>query len=275
MNIYLYAKSGHSVGLDATRRCAAIAKKLKDYNPILTVSDFRAGAYAKDELGVQKYVPIDILSNLPNIMNKGDILIYDTDEASETMQEHMNMFASLLYKIPQDISYNIVDEELYHKREIKYNELFFYGDDDYSNQLLEDKSLKDCDIPLLMGHYFFLGNEKELEKKFKKLIDEEEYIQSIQESKYLLTGSLQAACESISCGNFPVLLKRKDKEYDDNFIKELNLSTIKEDCLSQNIKEFREICKKNSFEINFNNFQLDPILSQIKDKFDNSAKINH
>ena len=42
MQVYLYAKSGHTVGLDATRRCAAIANALKEFDPILCTSDFRA-----------------------------------------------------------------------------------------------------------------------------------------------------------------------------------------------------------------------------------------
>ena len=48
MQVYLYAKSGHTVGLEATKRCAAIANVLKEFDPILCTSDFRAGAFAKD-----------------------------------------------------------------------------------------------------------------------------------------------------------------------------------------------------------------------------------
>ena len=60
MKVYLYAKSGHTVGLEATKRCATIANALKVFEPILCTSDFRAGAFAKDNLGVKKYVNIDV-----------------------------------------------------------------------------------------------------------------------------------------------------------------------------------------------------------------------
>ncbi len=40
MKVYLYAKSGHTVGLEATKRCATIANALKVFEPILCTSDF-------------------------------------------------------------------------------------------------------------------------------------------------------------------------------------------------------------------------------------------
>ena len=56
MKIYFYAKSGHTIGLEATKKCATIINILKNFDPILCTSDFRAGAFAKDNLGVKKYV---------------------------------------------------------------------------------------------------------------------------------------------------------------------------------------------------------------------------
>lgn len=70
--------------------------------------------------------------------------------------------------------------------------LFSFGDDDYYNIFLAlvEKS-GEFDINLLMGHYFFLGNEKIFDKHFANVIDEEEYVETIKDSKYLLTASLQ------------------------------------------------------------------------------------
>lgn len=242
MKIYLYAKSGHAIGLDATRRCSAFAKLLKEYDPILCTCDFRAGAYAKEELGIKKYVSVDILSNLPNIMQRGDILIYDSDEASDFMKDHMKDFCTLLYKFPEDIPNTLVDKEFFYPQSNQNIEkLFFFGDDDYSNKLLDIVDNHTTDIPLLWGHYFFLGSEKELSKNFNTILEEEEYINSIQNAKYLLSGSLNACIESLSCGNKPILLKRKDKEYDQDIIEQLNLPVIEEDSLDKVFESFNSI----------------------------------
>ena len=235
MQVYLYAKSGHTVGLDATKRCAVIANFLKELDPILCTSDFRAGAFAKDNLGVKKYVNIDVVRNLHNMMHRGDILIYETPEVNENMKEEMKEFCTLLYGIGEELNEIIVDESIYIKNENPTIEkTIFFGDDDYHNLLLgiiEDS--KKYDINLLMGHYFFLGNEKIFVNHFSNIIDEEEYVQTIQNSKYLLTASLQTALESLSCGNKPVLFRRIDKSYDEELIKKLNLPLIQSDNLEE------------------------------------------
>jgi len=247
MKVYLYAKSGHAIGLDATRRCSAIAKLLQEKNcdPILCTCDFRAGAYAKEQLGIKKYVSVDILSNLPNIMERGDILIYDTDEASDFMETHMEDFCTLLYKIPDDIPYTITDKEFFKKqKKHPIEKLIFFGDDDYNNTLIDIcKDSKQTTIPLLWGHYFFLGNEKEFAPYFTNIFEEEEYISCIQKVKHLLSGSLNACIESIECGGKPVLLRREDKEYDESLIKKLHLPSIKGNSLDEIIEKFDSIIK--------------------------------
>ena len=217
MQVYLYAKSGHTIGLEATKRCAAIANFLKEFDPILCTSDFRAGAFAKDLLGVRRYVNIDVVRNLHNIMQKRDILIYDTPEANDDMKKDMKEFCTLLYGIDSEIEGIVVDTSIYTKQENpKLEKTIFFGDDDYYNIFLAlvEKS-GEFDINLLMGHYFFLGNEKIFDKHFANVIDEEEYVETIKDSKYLLTASLQTALESLACGNKPVLFKREDKIYDE------------------------------------------------------------
>ena len=270
MQVYLYAKSGHTVGLDATKRCAVIANFLKELDPILCTSDFRAGAFAKDNLGVKKYVNIDVVRNLHNMMHRGDILIYETPEVNENMKEEMKEFCTLLYGIGDALNEIIVDESIYIKNENPTIEkTIFFGDDDYHNLLLgiiEDS--KKYDINLLMGHYFFLGNEKIFVNHFSNIIDEEEYVQTIQNSKYLLTASLQTALESLSCGNKPVLFRRIDKSYDEELIKKLNLPLIQSDNLEELINQFELIIKDYPIITNFKCTDFKIISSEIKEKIE-------
>lgn len=270
MQLYFYAKSGHTVGLEETKRCAAIANLLKEFNPILCTSDFRAGAFAKDNFGIKKYVNIDVVRNLHNIMQRGDILIYDTPEVTSEMKEDMKDFCSLLYGINDELSGIIVDTTLYSPQENPTLEkTLFFGDDDYNNQLIEmTKESRKFDINLLMGHYFFLGNEKLFENNFSKVIDEEEYVQTIQNSKYLLTASLQTALESLACGNYPVLFKRSDKKYNEELIASLNLPIIESDNLEELINEFEELINNYPSITNFQLLNFDNIVLEIKEKIE-------
>jgi hypothetical protein len=270
MQVYLYAKSGHTIGLEATKRCAAIANFLKEFDPILCTSDFRAGAFAKDLLGVRRYVNIDVVRNLHNIMQKRDILIYDTPEANDDMKKDMKEFCTLLYGINSEIEGIVVDTSIYTKQENpKLEKTIFFGDDDYYNlflKLLEDSGKSD--INLLMGHYFFLGNEKIFNNHFSNVIDEEEYVETIKDSKYLLTASLQTALESLACGNKPVLFKREDKIYDENLIHELNLPVIEADSLKDLLEKFDASINEYPIISNFNIINLENIKKEIKEKID-------
>ena len=273
MQVYLYAKSGHTVGLEATKRCAAIANALKEFDPILCTSDFRAGAFAKDLLGIRRYVNIDVIRNLHNIMEKRDILIYDTPEINDNMKKDMTDFCTLVYGIDDEIKGIIVDSSIYNKMDNtnlnKLDKTIFFGDDDYNNIFLEmAKESEKQEINMLMGHYFFLGNEKVFSNYFSNVIDEEEYVQTIKNSKYLLTASLQSALESLACGNFPVLFKRFDKNYDEELITNLNIPVIKGDNLKQLIENFSVIINNYPNINNFNIISFDAIVKNVKEKID-------
>ena len=273
MQVYLYAKSGHTIGLEATKRCAAIANALKEFDPILCTSDFRAGAFAKDLLGIRRYVNIDVIRNLHNIMEKRDILIYDTPEINENMKKDMTDFCTLVYGIDDEIKGIIVDSSIYNKTDNanlnKLDKTIFFGDDDYNNIFLEmAKESEKQEINMLMGHYFFLGNEKVFSNYFSNVIDEEEYVQTIKNSKYLLTASLQSALESLACGNFPVLFKRFDKNYDEELITNLNIPVIKGDNLKQLIENFSVIINNYPNINNFNIISFDTIVKNVKEKID-------
>ena len=273
MQVYLYAKSGHTIGLEATKRCAAIANALKEFDPILCTSDFRAGAFAKDLLGIRRYVNIDVIRNLHNIMEKRDILIYDTPEINDNMKKDMTDFCTLVYGIDDEIKGIIVDSSIYNKTDNtnlnKLDKTIFFGDDDYNNIFLEmAKESEKQEINMLMGHYFFLGNEKVFLDYFSNVIDEEEYVQTIKNSKYLLTASLQSALESLACGNFPVLFKRFDKNYDEELITNLNIPVIKGDNLKQLIENFSVIINNYPNINNFNIISFDAIVKNVKEKID-------
>ena len=270
MQVYLYAKSGHTVGLEATKKCAAIANFLKEFDPILCTSDFRAGAFAKDLLGVRRYVNIDVVRNLHNIMQKRDILIYDTPEANDAMKKDMKEFCTLVYGIDNEIKGIVVDTSIYTKQENpKLVKTVFFGDDDYYNIFLGlVKEAEKFDINLLMGHYFFLGNEKIFANHFSNVIDEEEYVETIKDSKYLLTASLQTALESLACGNKPVLFRREDKIYDEKLISELNLPIIEASDLKDLLEKFDSIIDEYPIISNFNVVNLDNIKKEIKEKID-------
>ena len=273
MQVYLYAKSGHTVGLEATKRCAAIANALKEFDPILCTSDFRAGAFAKDLLGIRRYVNIDVIRNLHNIMEKRDILIYDTPEINDNMKKDMTDFCTLVYGIDDEIKGIIVDSSIYNKMDNtnlnKLDKTIFFGDDDYNNIFLEmAKQSEKQEINMLMGHYFFLGNEKVFSNYFSNVIDEEEYVQTIKNSKYLLTASLQSALESLACGNFPVLFKRFDKNYDEELITNLNIPVIKGDNLKQLFENFSVIINNYPNINNFNIISFDETVKNVKEKID-------
>ena len=276
MKIYIYSKSGHSVGLEATRRCAAIAANLKEFDPILCTCDFRAGVYAKEELGIKKYVSVDILTNLPNMMKRGDILIFDSDETTQFMEEHMKDFCSLLYKVGVDLPNNIVDFSLFQKNENpNLEKTLFFGDDDYNNMLLElTKNSSKQELNLLLGHYFFLGNETKLEPFFNTIFTDEDYVNTISNSKFLLTTSLQSCFESIACGNKPVLLLRKDKKYDINFISNLNIPTINyNENLDKIVNEFEEKISSYPKLNNIIDFDFLPMIDEISKKIGMYTKL--
>lgn len=269
MKIYLYAKSGHTIGLEATKRCAAIANELREFDPIFCTSDFRAGVFAKDLLGIKKYVNIDVLRNLYNIMERRDILIYDTDEVNELMKNDLKQFCTLLYS-SSELSDFIIDTSIYKKIENpKIKKAIFFGDDDYNNLFLElvEESTK-YDIELLMGHYFFLGNEKIFKNHFSNIIDEENYVDTILNTKYLLTASLQAALESIQAGNKAVLFLREDKVYNEDLITNINLPVIKENTLENIINKFEEIIKDYPEIKKLSNINLKDVKNDIKTKVD-------
>ncbi|MCK5110725.1 MAG: hypothetical protein KAQ94_04315 [Arcobacteraceae bacterium] len=243
MNIYIYAKSGHNIGLESVRRCAVLYKQLEQCDPILCTSDYRAATFARD-LGVYKGLGIDIIGNLPNIMERSDMLIFDSDEPSEEMRKFMAEYCTHLYEVGVDIPKTLVDDKFFEKGDQSIKKAFFFGDDDYGDILLKELC-KDCgklEIPLLMGHYFFFGNEEKLAPSFSNIIEEEEYFDTILNTKYLLTSSINSVFESLASGNCPVFYKRSDKSNEDlQFLKEYSIPVVDGKNMNDIVSNFEDV----------------------------------
>jgi len=245
MNIYIYTKSGHNVGLDEVRRGAVLYKQLnkKGCDPIMCTADYRAATFARD-LGVHKGIGIDVIGNLPNLMERGDMLIFNSDEPSDTMREFMAEYCTKLYEIGIDISKTLVDDSFLKGGNKSIEKTFFLGDDDYTDSLLKVLCKDKVDINLLMGHYFFMGNDDKLAPFFNNIIEEEEYFETILNTKYLLTSSLNAAFESLASGNFPVFYPRVDKINEDlELIKEYNIPIVAGSDMAEIVSNFETIIK--------------------------------
>jgi len=247
MNIYLYTKSGHNVGLEQVRRGSVLYKQLKEKgcDPVMCTADYRAATFARD-LGVHKGIGIDLIGNLPNLMERSDMLIFDSDEPSETMREFMGEYCTKLYEVGVDIPKTLVDDKFFKGGDQSISKTFFLGDDDYADSLLKKvcPDTKKQNLALLMGHYFFMGNEDKLAPYFDTIIEEEEYEDTILNTQYLLTGSLNATFESLASGNNPVFYVREDKESKDldlDLIKEYNVPIVQGNNMDDIISKFEDI----------------------------------
>ena len=172
MKLFYYVHTGHRIGLDRFRRATTIIRSLGDVDITLLCSDFRIAHEAK-HFGVKTSVGLDVVRNIPHIAHHGDKIIFDSDEANPIMLEDMKQFFSTFIHLNENDIF--VDEKYFEqtKKTIKLG--FFFGDDDYHDLLLKlSNGCDKQDISLLMGHYFFLGNEDKLAPYFDNVIDEDE-----------------------------------------------------------------------------------------------------
>jgi len=227
MNIYIYAKSGHKIGLERVRRCSAFYKKLKRQNPkiniTLATSDYRAATYANKILGVEKALGVDVIHNMSNLMQQGDILYYDTNEVSAKLKKDIKEFCSEVYEIGVDLENFFVDNYFKKSHQIQREIGFFYGDDDYNRTIFKFLGDKKYDFDILNGLYFFIDYEDRLIKFFNNIIEEDEYFKFIATTKILITSSPQAAIENKLSGNNPIFFQREDKKYDIKYLKKLGI----------------------------------------------------
>ena len=269
MQLYIYAKSGHSFGLENIRRASALHNMLEKSDPILCSADYRAATFAKTELGVKKGVGVDVIGNMPNVMERGDMLIYDdSNEASPTMQAHMKEFCTHLYKVGTDIPFDIVDETFFEEIEKTNEKAIFFADDDYAEwffKLIQTGSKQD--IPLIWGHYFFFKNESKIASYFSEVVEEDRYIDTVKSTKYLLTASVHTCLESLASGNHPVFFHRGDKPVEHrDLLEKYNIPIIqKVETMEELMKSFEQIVQNYPSLNPIKKFDITKIKNEIED----------
>jgi len=257
MKNYYYVHTGHRIGLDRFRRAVVIINELQNKGVDITLlcSDFRIASEARD-FGVEKSVGIDVVRNIPHIANHGDRLIFDSDEANPIMLEDMKEYFSTFDHIKADEI--VVDEKYFKKYEKKIPLSFFFGDDDYEKDLEKlIPALKELDVSLLLGYYYFFDYEDMLKENFKNSYEFEDYDEVITSSEVLITASPQAVLECLASGGKPIFLKRED--YLDDFsdvFKELNIPIVNIADLSQKHDVLYDVSNNKYQQISINSLNF-------------------
>lgn len=236
MRLFYYVHTGHRIGLDRFRRAATILRALGDVDMTLLTSDFRIASMAKEH-GIRRAVGIDVVRNIPNIAQRGDKIIFDSAELNPTLLEDMIGYFSAFVRIsdnPDDRKHpgeflispylegegicrgTVVDPVYFETQPKTIARAFFFGDDDYEEDLAGHQSaFAGLDLELLQGFYWFYGYEKKLSESFPVLHDEEAYADVVRHSDILVTASPQAALENLAGGGKPIFFQREDypKDY--------------------------------------------------------------
>ena len=242
-SIFYYVHTGHRFGLERFRRAIAIINELKgEYNITLLTSDYRIASSSR-EYGVEKAIGLDVLRNIPNVAEHGDILIYDSTEHNDQQIVDMVDFFSTFIRIsdnpndkPIDGEYMInphlsdsdrvcgllpIESKFFGDFEKSIERLIFFGDADYDKDLLSySDELSKLNSELLLGFYYFLGYEDELSPFYSKFYENEEYDEVIEKTEYLITSSHQSALSSLATGGKPIYIERLDVDSDMNSVLE-------------------------------------------------------
>lgn len=233
MTIYFYAKTDNRLGLDRLRRTVALMREFKEFDTYLMTTEFRSATYAKRVLGAKKAVGIEDFRNVGTICERGDILIYDSDEHNEIIHQEMIDFFGKFFRISYDpkdlpkpgeylISPHIVGESVingvlvdrrYFTAQEKSKRVFFYGDSDYEKSLLKiAPQLKDLELDLLEGFYFFVDVADKVAPYFNAIYESEEYLEILSESGLFISHSAQSALEAAASGG-KVIYFGEDEDY--------------------------------------------------------------
>ncbi|MDD5158008.1 hypothetical protein [Sulfurimonas sp.] len=273
MKIFYYVHTGHRIGLDRFRRATTIIRALGDVDITLLCSDFRIAHEAR-KFGIHKSVGIDLVQNIPKIAERGDAMIFDSDEANPTMLEDMRDYFSTFIRVSDDpddekavneflispylsgdgICNALVVDDKYFRAKDKQKTIklaYFFGDDDYEKDLEKNLSfLEELNPDLQLGFYYFLDYEDMLREKFKNHHEFEDYDKVIQNSEILVTSSPQAVLENLVSGGKPIYVQRDD--YSLNFQKlfsELNIPIIVDGNYKQLINIISQINNHNYYKM--------------------------
>ena len=235
MKIYYYAYTGHKYGLDRARRAVAVLKKLKQegFDTMLLVNDFRAGLAVKD-LGIPQSIHIEGIQDIDAVAQIGDVIIIDSPEddhgrlvkyCSDFKQvfrfaehdEDKSIHGEIMLTIDCNeedencISSIIVDDVYCQEYKKEERTLFFLGDSDADKTILSNADFfKENKMELLLGHYFYVKYESDLEKLFTTLHESEEYVDLICSSSHIVTSSFQTALEASATGAKVIFIEIKE-----------------------------------------------------------------
>jgi len=242
VKIYYYAYTGHKNGLDRLKRATALLKEFdkKGLDTLLLVNDFRASLVAR-EFGVANSVHIETIQDIDAIAQTGDVIIIDSPEDDRgRLEKYCSDFRTVIrFAESEDdssrygeIVFNepvIVDSIYFENHEKEDRTIFFLGDSDADKTILSNADFfeKD-DMELLLGHYFYVKYENDLEKIFKKLYEAEDYIELICRSRRVVTASLQTALEAgIAGAEVVYILNKPLKKNIKNILSLLQVETLK------------------------------------------------
>jgi len=221
--LYYYAFTGHKHGLDRVKKATVILNKLREQGveTMLLVNDFRAGLVAR-EFGVPESVTIETIQDIDAIAQVGDSIFIDSPEDDhgrlvKYCSDFKNVFrfaehdddksihGETMLRIDCDdeecISSIIVDDVYFEEHKKEERTLFFLGDSDADKIILNNADFfKDSKMELLLGHYFYVKYENDLEKIFDTLHEPEEYMDLICSSSRVVTASFQTAIEASVAG---------------------------------------------------------------------------
>jgi len=231
MRLFYYAHTGHRIGLDRFRRAATIIRVLGDIDITLLTSDYRIASIAK-EFGIKKSVGVDVVRNIPQIAIHGDKIIFDSAELNPVLHEDMTEFFSTFIRIsddPNDTKHSnelmvnpyvkeegvcndiAVDDSYFGNFEKTIERAFFFGDDDYEEDLYANIGMfEGLDLDLMLGFYYFFDYEQKLAPAFKTQHEFEDYDEVIKHARVLVTASPQAALENLAAGGRPIFIQRPD-----------------------------------------------------------------
>ncbi len=231
MRLFYYVHTGHRIGLDRFRRAATIIRALGDVDITLLTSDYRIAQEARN-FGIKRSVGIDVVRNIPQIAHHGDKIIFDSDELNPVMHQDMVQFFSTFIRVTDDpkavqmpgellISPYLegegicrgvaVDDRYFEPCAKNIEKSFFFGDDDYEEDLLANLEMFNAlELEMIIGFYFFLGYEDKLASAFTTQHEFEEYDEVVQHSRVFVTASPQAALENLASGGRPIYIQRPD-----------------------------------------------------------------
>jgi len=262
--LYYYAYTGHKIGLDRVKKAASVIKELEARGVAcrLLVNDFRAGLAAR-EFGIAESITIETIQDIDAVAQMGNSVIIDSPEDDHgRLEKYCNEFhavfvwrqrledtvrfsETLLDGVAVDKAY----EETSNKEKVE-RKLFFLSDADYDKVILNNASVfENRGLELLLGHYFFVKYEDDLAKIFTKLHEPEEYMDLIQDSKTIVTSSLQTAFEAKTSGACVYFLNLRNEDE-----ASLNYLTFNDIEVVQSIDEidFMQKC----IDISFNQLEI-------------------